>query len=116
MGFIFAVTSWHARQKCQNFARQHPAHAQAVTEPAEAFVSRAAVMLSLFGEGGGLVEDHNVGGTICSAFSQKREHTTNTLSERQALSLPSHLTVNTYFFVSTIPKILTEFSFGIGRQ
>jgi hypothetical protein len=26
----------------------------------------------------------------------------------------SHLTVNTYFFVSTIPKILTEFSFGIG--
>ncbi len=35
------------------------------------------------------------------------------LSERQAL-LSSHLTVNTYFFVSTIPKILTEFSFGIG--
>ena len=34
------------------------------TEPAEAFVSRAAVMLSLGGGAGGLVEDHNVGGTI----------------------------------------------------
>jgi hypothetical protein len=48
VGFIFAVISWHARQKCQDFARQRPAHAHAVTEPAEAFVSRAAVVLSLF--------------------------------------------------------------------
>jgi hypothetical protein len=79
VGFIFAVTSWHARQKCQNFALQRPAHAQTLTEPAEAFVSRAAVVLSLFwGGAGGLVEDHNVGGTICSAFSQKCEQTTNT--------------------------------------
>ena len=52
MGFIFAVTSWHARQKRQNFACQRPAHAQAATEPAEAFVSRAAVVLSLLGGGG----------------------------------------------------------------
>ncbi len=51
-GFIFAVTSWHARQKRQNFARQRPG-AQAATEPAEAFVSRVAVGLSLFGGGGG---------------------------------------------------------------
>jgi hypothetical protein len=52
VGFIFAVTSWHARQKRQNFARQRPG-AQAATEPAKAFVSRAAVVLSLFLGGGG---------------------------------------------------------------
>jgi hypothetical protein len=114
VGFIFAVTSWHARQKCQNFARQRPAHAQAVTEPAEAFVSHAAVVLSLFGGVGGLVEDHNVGGTIVPLSAKNANKQQTPLSERQALSLPSHLTVNTYFFVSTIPKILTEFSFGIG--
>jgi hypothetical protein len=113
VGFIFAVTSWHARQKRQNFACQRPAHAQAATEPAEAFVSRAAVVLSLWGGGaGGLVEDHNVGGTICSAFSQKREHLFRS-GKRCCTPGTSHLTVNTYFFVSTIPKILTEFSFGI---
>jgi len=37
VGFIFAVTSWHAHQ---NFARQHPARVQAATMPAKAFVSR----------------------------------------------------------------------------
>ena len=67
MGFIFAVTSWHA---CQNFARQRPARAQAATEPAEAFISRAVVLSFFLGRAGGLVEDHNVnvvGGTmLCS--------------------------------------------------
>jgi len=63
VGFIFAVTSWHARQ---SFARQRPAHAQAATEPAQAFVSRVVLRLFL-GGAGGLVEDHNVGGTIYSA-------------------------------------------------
>jgi hypothetical protein len=65
------------------------------------------------GGAGGLVEDHNVGGTICSAFSQKREHLFRS-GKRCCTPGTSHLTVNTYFFVSTIPKILTEFSFGIG--
>ncbi len=54
LGFIFAVTSWHARQ---NFARQRPAHAQAATEPAEAFVSHAVVLSLFWGGAGGLVED-----------------------------------------------------------
>jgi hypothetical protein len=65
LGFIFAVTSWHA---CQNFARQRPARAQAATEPAEAFISRAVVLSFFLGRAGGLVEDHNVvGGTILSS-------------------------------------------------
>ncbi len=93
-----------------------PAPGTCATEPAEAFVFRAAVVLSLFlGGAGGLVvvEDHNVGGKICSAFSQKREHLFRS-GKRCCMPGTSHLTVNPYIFVSTIPKILTEFSFGIG--
>ena len=101
--FIFAVTSWHARQ---NFARQHPARAQAATEPAEAFVSRVVLSL-LRGGAGGLVEDHNVSGTIYSAQ--------NIVVSRSSCVRGHYLlTVNMYFFISMIPKILTEFSFGIG--
>ncbi len=48
VGFIFAVTSWHARQ---NFARQCPERAQAATEQAEA----SRVVLSLFWGGRGVL-------------------------------------------------------------
>ena len=67
-----------------------------VTEPAEAVVSLAAVVRSLVrGGAGGLVEDHNVGGTICSAFSQKREQSTNNkhlFFGAASAVVPSHLT------------------------
>ena len=111
MWFTFAVTSWHARQ---NFARQHLVRAQAATEPAEAFVSR--VVLSLFwGGADGLVEDHNVGRTMYSTRNRGNKHTnthTHTMAEHTREQDTSYCKY--VLFVSTVPIILTEFSFGIG--
>ena len=100
MGFIFAVTSWHARQ---NFARPRPARVQAATEQAKA----SRVMLGLLGGGRGvllriiMLAERYVPLKYCGVWCKMgiRYHTSY---------------CNTYFFVSTIPKILTEFSFGIG--
>ena len=55
VGFIFAVTNWHARQnlpagKCVRWRQAR----------------RSIRFVLVFGGEWGLVEDHDVGGTICS--------------------------------------------------
>jgi hypothetical protein len=96
VGFIFAVTSWHARQnlpagECARWRRARQS---------------IRFVLSLL-EGGVLLR-------IMMLAERYVPLKNIAVSRSSCMRGHSLLTVNTYFFVSTILKVPTEFSFGIG--
>jgi hypothetical protein len=96
VGFIFAVTSWHARQNL-------PASECARWRQARQSI---CFVLSLF-----------LGGVLLRIMMLvKRYVPLENIAVSRSSCVRGHylLTVNTYFFVSTILKEPTEFSFGIG--
>jgi hypothetical protein len=95
VGFIFAVTSWHARQnspagKCMRWRRAHQS---------------IHFMLSLLG--GGVLWRIMILAERCVPLKN--------IAVSRSSCVQGHylLTVNMYFFVSTILKVPTEFSFSI---
>ena len=77
-----------------------PASARHITEPKEAFVSHAAVVLSLLGGGAGdLVEDHNFGGRYVPLSAKNANTSFRAASAVVRLALVILLQIHTFLYL-----------------